>query len=238
MPTDLKAMIFAAGLGTRLQPFTHTAPKALYPINGKPVLQRNIEYLKHYGITSIVINTHHFAEQINQFLEQNHNFGINIQLSYESELLETGGGLIQASKYLKDSTFVVLNADVLTNADLGAMIVAHHTSPRLATLAVDQRHSSRQLVFNAQHQLQGWVNHNTGESVGSVNNSTLRSFNGMHIIDPQFFSANQRIGKFSIIHSYLDLMQNHAIVAHDVSHSKFIDIGKPENTALASQLFP
>ncbi|HEY5405521.1 MAG TPA: sugar phosphate nucleotidyltransferase, partial [Ginsengibacter sp.] len=157
----MKAMIFAAGLGTRLKPFTDEHPKALVVINGKTLLQRNIEYLAKFGINDVIINVHHFADQIQKTLAKNKGFGSNITLSDESDaVLETGGGLKKAGWFFKnsDEPFVVINADVLTDMNLKAMIREHkHLNP-MATLAVTTRHTSRYFLFDEMPNLCGWRN--------------------------------------------------------------------------------
>ncbi|WP_313567144.1 sugar phosphate nucleotidyltransferase, partial [Empedobacter sp.] len=147
----MKAMIFAAGLGTRLKPFTDNHPKALAVVNGKPLLQRNIEYLKSFGINEIVINVHHFADQIIEFLEDNNYFGIEITISDETDqVLETGGGLVKAKANFEED-FLVMNVDILTDLNLDKFIKAHQENKALVTLAVSNRNSSRKLFFNEQN---------------------------------------------------------------------------------------
>ncbi len=182
----MKAMILAAGLGTRLKPFTEQHPKALLPINDKTLLQRNIEYVKQAGITEIVINIHHFGQQIIDFLNTHNNFGCHIQISDErEELLETGGGLLKARHMLQDCTFVLLNADILTHLDLSKMIAYHNQFKPLVTLAVSQRSSSRQLEFDQKMTLCGWKNLNTGEHIHTGSQAAYeRAFSGIHIINP------------------------------------------------------
>ncbi|MGB6093368.1 MAG: sugar phosphate nucleotidyltransferase, partial [Moheibacter sp.] len=157
-----KAMIFAAGMGTRLKPFTDHHPKALAEVNGKTLLQRNIEYLKTIGVTELTINVHHFADQIIDFLKQNSNFGIHIQISDETaELLETGGGLVKAKEMIGDQSFLVMNVDILTDLNLEDLIQFHYQYQPLVTLAVSDRDSSRKLLFKKNRQLAGWKNLNT-----------------------------------------------------------------------------
>ena len=162
----MKAMILAAGLGTRLKPFTDEHPKALVVINGKTLLQRNIEYLAKFGIKDVIINVHHFPEQIKKTLEKNKGFGSKITISDESDaILETGGGLKKAGWFFKDSKqpFVVMNVDVLTDMNLKAMIDEHKNLQPVATLAVTTRHTSRYFLFDEMPNLCGWRNEKTGE---------------------------------------------------------------------------
>lgn len=232
-------MIFAAGLGTRLKPFTEHSPKALLPIQGKPLLQRNIEYLKSYGIQEIVVNVHHFAAQIEDFLHQNDNFGLHIQISDErEELLETGGGLIKAKDFIGNQRFLAINADILTDMPLDKFIAFHHQNSPLISLAVSDRKSTRKLLFDENHQLCGWKDLRNGESIiENINFSYALAFSGIHIIEPDFFKLNTYQGKFSIMKSYMDLMKTHKIFGFDHTGYKFLDVGKPDAINLAEQMF-
>src|SRR6185312_9847400 len=189
----MKAMILAAGLGTRLKPFTDKHPKALAIVNGKTLLQRNIEYLAKYDIEDVIINVHHFPEQIIKTIKKNNGFGSNITISDESKsILETGGGLKKAAWFFKDEdeSFVVMNADVLTDMDLNEMIEQHNFIKPLATLAVTSRHTSRYFLFDEIPNLCGWKNTNTGEQKISreANKYFEKAFSGIHIISPKIFS--------------------------------------------------
>ena len=238
----MKAMIFAAGLGTRLKPFTDEHPKALVVINGKTLLQRNIEYLAKFGINDVIINVHHFADQIQKTLAKNKGFGSNITLSDESDaVLETGGGLKKAGWFFKnsDEPFVVINADILTDMNLKAMIREHkHLNP-MATLAVTTRHTSRYFLFDEMPNLCGWRNEKTGEQKMSreANKFYSKAFSGIHVISPKIFSLIKMEGKFSMVDVYLELAKTYAITAFDHSNSKFIDVGRPESIAKAEELF-
>ncbi|QOR73324.1 nucleotidyltransferase family protein [Cruoricaptor ignavus] len=236
----MKAMIFAAGMGTRLKPFTDRHPKALVPVNGVPILERNIRYLQSFGINEFVINIHHFAEQIVDFLEKNKNFGAIIELSDESaELLETGGGLLFAKNFLNgDEDFLVMNADILTDLDLRPFISNHLQNKNLVTLAVSARESSRKLLFNDEMILRGWINHKTGEQRLAETNSGFKelAFSGIHCITPKFFSLMKRTGKFSIMEEYLDLMKSEKIFGYE-HQAKLIDVGRAESVKEAELLF-
>lgn len=238
----MKAMILAAGLGTRMKPFTDEHPKALAVINGKTLLQRNIEYLATFGIKDVIINVHHFPEQIKKELEINKGFGSNITISDESdEVLETGGGLKKAGWFFTDSdqSFVVMNADVLTDMDLKAMINEHtHLNP-VATLAVTTRHTSRYFLFDEMPNLCGWKNEKTGEQKISreANKFYPKAFSGIHVISPKIFSLIKMEGKFSMVDVYLEIAKTYAITAFDHSNTKFIDVGKPQSIAKAEELF-
>ncbi len=238
----MKAMILAAGLGTRLKPFTDKHPKALATVNGKTLLQRNIEYLAGFGIKDVIINVHHFANQITELIKKNKGFGSNITISDESDaILETGGGLKKAGWFFSDSTlpFVLINVDVLTNMDLGDMVAQHKKLNPIATLAVTSRNTSRYFLFDEMTNLCGWKNEKTGEQKMSREASKIsqKAFSGIHVISPEIFSLMKNKGKFSMVDVYLDLAKNHAITAFDHSNTKFIDVGKPESLLKAEGLF-
>lgn len=238
----MKAMILAAGLGTRLKPFTDKHPKALATVNGKTLLQRNIEYLAGFGIKDVIINVHHFANQITELIKKNKGFGSNITISHESDaILETGGGLKKAGWFFSDSSlpFVLINVDVLTNMDLGDMVAQHKKLNPIATLAVTSRNTSRYFLFDEMTNLCGWKNEKTGEQKMSREARKLsqKAFSGIHVISPEIFSLMKNKGKFSMVDVYLDLAKNHAITAFDHSNTKFIDVGKPESLLKAEGLF-
>ncbi|MGV0927322.1 MULTISPECIES: nucleotidyltransferase family protein [unclassified Empedobacter] len=236
----MKAMIFAAGLGTRLKPFTDNHPKALAVVNGKPLLQRNIEYLKSFGINEIVINVHHFADQIIEFLEDNNYFGIEITISDETDqVLETGGGLVKAKANFEED-FLVMNVDILTDLNLANFIKAHQENKALVTLAVSDRNSSRKLFFNEQNELKGWRNLKTEEeikAVDSLDNCKDLAFSGIHVISPTLFDKITEKGKFSIMKVYMDLMKTESIIGFDHSGGILIDVGRPESVLEAEQYF-
>ena len=236
----MKAMIFSAGLGTRLKPFTDNHPKALAVVNGKPLLQRNIEYLKSFGINEIVINVHHFADQIIEFLEDNNYFGIEITISDETDqVLETGGGLVKAKANFEED-FLVMNVDILTDLNLADFIKAHQKNKALVTLAVSDRNSSRKLFFNKQNELKGWRNLKTDEeikAVDSLDNCKDLAFSGIHVISPTLFDKITEKGKFSIMKVYMDLMKTESIIGFDHSGGILIDVGRPESVLEAEQYF-
>lgn len=233
-------MIFAAGLGTRLKPFTENHPKALALVNGTPLLQRNIEYLRAAGINEIVINVHHFADQIMVFLEENNYFGIEITISDETDqVLETGGGLVKAKANF-DEDFLVMNVDILTDLNLTELIKSHQENNALVTLAVSDRNSSRKLYFNEQNELKGWRNLKTAEEIKAVNSlDNLRNlaFSGIHVIHPNLFDKITEKGKFSIMKVYMDLMKTESILGFDHSGGVLIDVGRPESVIEAEQYF-
>lgn len=234
-------MIFAAGLGTRLKPWTDEHPKALVPVNGKTLLQRNIEYLQYFGIRELIINTHHFAEQVIDFLNVNHNFGCEISISLESqEALETGGGLFKAAWFFSDQQpFLAMNVDILTNLHLGQLIDAHMENGPLATLAVSDRETSRYFLFDQHKRLCGWKNVKTGENKIAYLSAIqiAKAFSGIHIIDPQIFSKSARVGKFSLVDLYLELAQSNTILGYDHSGDLLIDVGKPQSLEEAEKYF-
>jgi N-acetyl-alpha-D-muramate 1-phosphate uridylyltransferase len=234
----MKAMILAAGLGTRLKPFTDHHPKALAPVNGKPVLQHNIAFLQRHGIDEVIVNVHHFAQQVIDAIDTNNGWGSKVTISDEKdEVLETGGGILKASWYLKDSEpFVVMNADILTDISLTDMIASHLQEKPLGTLAVTNRSSSRALLFDAQNQLCGWRNEKTGETKGQ--NGQPKAFSGIQVLSPKIFDIIRFTGKFSMIDVYLDLCTNHRFIGFDHSASLFMDIGTPEKLAKAENYFP
>ncbi len=181
-------MIFAAGLGTRLKPFTNKHPKALAPVNGKSLLQRNIEYFASFGIKEIIINVHHFADQVLDLVHSNNNFGCDIVISHEiEEPLETGGGLKKAAWYFDgaDLPFFVMNVDILTNLDLEKIYAYHHEKKGIATLAVTNRKSSRSFLFDQENLLCGWENNQTGEQKISRTHNPLHpaAFTCVHVIE-------------------------------------------------------
>lgn len=250
-----KAMIFSAGLGTRFKPWTDLHPKALAPVNGKSLLQRNIEYLQRYGIYDVVVNVHHFADQIVSALQANKGWGSTVSISDETDVvLETGGGLIKARHLLDGGPFIAMNVDILTDLDLDALIQDHFQHRPVATLAVTRRETSRYFLFDEGSRLRGWRNVKTGQErwagekpgaggkpvVGGkpfAGLLTQRAFSGIHVIDPALFSFMRQEGKFSTVDVYLEVGDSHVIRAFDHSGSLLIDVGKPEAIAKAESMF-
>jgi len=237
----MRAMILAAGLGTRLKPFTDKHPKALVKVNGKTLLQRNIEYLALFGIKELIVNVHHFADQVIKEIEDHRGFGSDVKISDEAdELLETGGGLKKAAWFLNTGEpFVLMNVDILTDVDIRKMIDFHNAGNNLATLAVMTRKSSRYFLFDETGMLSGWRNSKSGDQKISreANKYVEKAFSGIHVISPEIFSLISFEGKFSMVDVYLDLAKSHHIAAFDHSDSKFIDVGKPERIQMAEGLF-
>lgn len=243
----MKALLLAAGLGTRLQPFTLHHPKALAVVNGKTLLQRNVEYLQQQGITELIVNVHHFPDQIINAIETNNGWGSKISISDESDaVLETGGGLQKAAWYFeKEESFVVMNVDMLTTLPLTKMIQQHETNKPLATLAITDRTSSRYLLFDANNKLCGWKNMATLEEKGAVvgysenqkQSLAAKAFSGIHVINTKIFNVIEQQGKFSFIDVYMSLCGNNTIEGFNHSDSLLIDVGKPESILKAEGLF-
>ena len=235
-------MIFAAGLGTRLKPLTDHMPKALVPVAGKPMLEHVIEKLKAAGFDEIVINVHHFANQIIDFLKEKNNFGITIHISDETDfLLDTGGGIKKAAPYF-DEPFLIHNVDILSNTDLKALYNYHLQSGNDATLLVSPRQTTRYLLFNSDRRLCGWINKNTLQTkpegfIYQPNVQKEYAFSGIHIISPGLFKYMDEKwnGKFSIMDFYLQLCQEALIGGYAKEDLQLIDIGKPETLAKAEE---
>jgi NDP-sugar pyrophosphorylase family protein len=233
-------MIFSAGLGTRFKPWTDKHPKALAIINGKSLLQRNIEYLQSYDISKVVVNVHHFADQITEAVEKNKGWGSHVIISDEKEeVLETGGGLWKAREFLEDDTFLTINVDILTDANLKYFLATHQQENSLITLAITDRQTSRYLLFNKYNRLCGWRNKNTGEEKIAVQAKDLyeRAYSGLALFEPEVFNLIPFTGKYSLIDVYLALANENKIAGFDHSESKFIDVGKPESVAIAEEWF-
>ena len=236
----MKALIFAAGKGTRLKPFTDHHPKALAMVNEVPLLERNIRFLQSFGINDFVINIHHFGDQIVNFLKKRDNFGAKIEISDErNELLETGGGLVFARKFLDfQEDFLIMNADILTDMNVTGFVKYHQEKKDFATLAVSDRNSSRKLLLNPEMILRGWLNVQTGEQRLAEFNKGFKAlaFSGIHCINPEIFNKIKRTGKFSIMEEYLDLMHSEQI--HGYEHQGIlIDVGRPESVLEAEKIY-
>ena len=241
-----RAMILAAGLGRRLKPWTDNHPKALAMVNGKSLLQRNVEWLVRNGITDIIVNVHHFADQVTDAIAASQGWGANISISDEtSALLETGGGLLHAAGFFMGGPFLLLNVDILSDLDLVAMMRAHLQWNPLATLAVTKRRSSRFFLFRENGNLCGWRNASTKEELGPVLdlgpesriNLKALAFSGIHIIEPSLLSLISQRGKFSMVDVYLSLCERSTIKAFDHSGSKLVDVGRPESLVEAEKMF-
>ncbi len=244
-----RAIIFSAGLGTRFKPWTEQHPKALAMVNGKTLLQRNIEYLQQYGFWDVVVNVHHFANQIIEAIQKNNGWGSNIIISDESdEVLETGGGLLKAKNYfVADDFFVSLNVDVLTDLNLNDLISFHKKNNSLISIAVSDRKTSRYFLFNDANKLCGWRNIKTGEEkISSENFNTnadiskklnQKAYSCVVVYSPEVFSKISFTGKFSLTDLFLELAKDELILGYHHNAVHWVDVGKPESVAIAEKLF-
>jgi len=240
----MKAMILAAGLGTRLRPLTDDRPKALVEIAGRTLLEIALSRLRGFGVREVIINVHHRAEMIVEYLKKNANFGMEIEISREEILLDTGGGLKKAAFFVREDSaekpFIVHNVDVISTIDLGRMTQFHTESQALATLAVQDREASRCLLFDQELQLCGRRAARDGKpelvrSSGSVEKLQALAFSGIHVISPRFLEMMIEEGVFSIISTYLRLAgQDEKIVGFRADEYYWRDLGKPENVKQAA----
>jgi NDP-sugar pyrophosphorylase family protein len=249
----MKAMILAAGLGTRLRPLTDDCPKALVEINGRTFLEITLSRLRSFGVREVIINVHHFADMVVEYLKKNDNFGMRIVVSREDILLDTGGGLKKAAYFFANSSvedsgradepFIVHNVDVLSTIDLRRMVKFHTASQALATLAVQDRKTSRYLLFDDQLQLRGRRS-GSDQEPELVRSSLVPpkqplhawGFSGIHVISPRLLAMMIEDGAFSIITSYLRLAaEGERILAFRADEYYWRDLGKPEGVALAAR---
>ena len=235
-------MIFAAGLGTRFKPWTDSHPKALALVNGKSLLQRNIEYLQEYGIRDVIVNIHHFADQVLAAVKRNDGWGSNIVISDErDQLLETGGGLLKARNLFKPGKkFITCNVDILTDLDLNRLLSFHEQHKPLISFGVTRRKTSRYFLFDENERLCGWRNTKTGEERIIIHKAALveKAYSCVVVFEPGIFSLIPFKGKFSLVDVYLELADQHVILGYDHTGDKFVDVGKPESIAVAESLFP
>ena len=237
----MKAMIFAAGLGTRLKPLTDRMPKALVPIQGKPLLEHLILKLKAAGFGELVINVHHFPDQIISFLQQNNYFGLHIDISDERDrLLDTGGGLLKARRFFADEPFLAHNVDILSNLDLKDFIAAH-CKESLATLVVSRRTTARYLLFDKENHLRGWQNTQTGETKPrGIHTDGLQplAFSGIQILSPAIFDRMRDLPpKFSMTDLYLKCCTTDIVRAYIPSDYRMLDVGKIDVIQEAEKFF-
>src|SRR5690606_6298644 len=237
----MKAMILAAGFGTRLKPFTDHHPKALALAGGKTLLEHAIRYLQRHGIYEVVVNVHHFADQIEETVCREKGFGSKVFISDErTAILDTGGGVLQAAPSLQhDPYFVVMNVDILTTLNLEKLIQQHEQNCAMATLAVMERTSSRYLLCNAEGQLCGWENRSTGEKKIARHTQerlVAKAFSGIQVISREIFSQAFPSSKLSLITMYLQLAATYPIYTFDHTGDTFIDAGKPADLARADLL--
>lgn len=237
----MKAMIFAAGLGTRFKPWTDKHPKALALVNGKSLLQRNIEYLQQYNISDVVVNVHHFSNQVIEAVVRNKGWGSNIMISDETdEVLETGGGLLKAKALLQNGEpFLTLNADFLTNLDINKLLEFHTNKKALISFGITNRKTSRYFLFDEDNRLCGWRNVNSGEERISIPKKDLKemAYSCVVVFEPNIFELITQRGKFSLVDTYLSLAADHLICGYDHSGDKLVDVGKPDSVAIAEKLF-
>jgi mannose-1-phosphate guanylyltransferase len=239
----MKAMILAAGLGTRLRPLTNDRPKALVEVAGHTLLEINLRRLRGIGVRDVIVNVHHFADMVADYLKKSGNFGMRVEISREEILLDTGGGLKKAAWFfLEDSShfdepFLLHNVDVLSTIDLQRMVQFHRENQALATLAVQDRVTSRYLLFDEQGQLCGRHAGRDGAPEMIRQSSQVRplAFSGVHVISPRLLPLMTEDGAFSIITSYLRLAgRGEKILAFRADDYYWRDLGKPENVAQAA----
>jgi NDP-sugar pyrophosphorylase family protein len=242
----MKAMILAAGLGTRLRPLTDDRPKALVTVAGRTLLEITLSRLRSFGVSDVIVNAHHHAQMIVDYLQAHDNFGIRIEVSLEEQLLDTGGGLKKAAYFFSDTPqepFILHNVDVLSNIDLGQMVRFHSEQRALATLAVQDRVTSRYLLFDEQGQLRSRriVSSTKAESelyqlMRPAEQMQPLAFSGIHVLSPLIFSKMKEQAAFSIIDAYLRLAaQGEKIVAFRADEYCWRDLGRPENLLQAAQ---
>jgi NDP-sugar pyrophosphorylase family protein len=235
----MKAMVLAAGLGTRLRPLTNDRPKALVEVGGRALLEITLTRLREFGVRDVIINVHHYAEMVIERLKAVGNLGMHVEFSREDVLLDTGGGLKKAAWFLggnsgaqDEDSFILHNVDVISNIDLQRMVEVHKQNKALATLAVQERKSSRYLLFDEQDKLCGrrLVKEEKTEVVRPSQQMAELAFSGIHVISPRIFSLLTEEGIFSIVPAYLRLVaQGEEIVAFRADEYYWRDLGKPEN---------
>ena len=235
----MKAMILAAGLGTRLKPLTNFRPKVLLQTGPYTLLEFAIRKLKAAGFDELIINVHHFASMVVDYLHQNDNFGCMITISDESEaLLDTGGAIAKAAWFFDDNNpFLVYNADIVSNMDLGEFYHSHLAGNSIATLSVRSRKTKRYLIFDAQMRLCGWENIATGEKRIAIPTTETQpfAFSGIHAISPQLLPLLDK-GRFSIIDTYLKLASEHPIAGRVDNSLLWADAGKPDSLGMAGEI--
>lgn len=240
----MKAMILAAGLGTRLRPLTDDRPKALAEVAGRTLLEMTLTRLRSFGIREVIINVHHFADMILHYLNENNYFGMRIEISREEVLLDTGGGLKKAAWFFLEGSqpsggpFLLHNVDVISTIDLGRMVQFHTENGALATLAVQKRETSRCLLFDEGLQLCGRRagGEQKTELVRSVARMEALAFSGIHVVSPRLFAVMREEGVFSIITSYLRLAaQEERIMAFRADQYYWRDLGRPADLVQAAQ---
>ena len=238
----MEAMIFAAGLGTRLQSETVDKPKALVDIGGKPLIQNAIEQLTKAGVSKIVVNVHHFSEQVIDFIK-GIKWQVPVLVSDESDkLLETGGGLKKAMHlFSKKEPILIYNVDILSNLDLKSLLEIHIKSNALATLVVRKRETQRYFKFDEEMQMVGWINKKTGEKKiarpETFDKAVELAFSGIHIVQPEIFDHMPEEDRFSIVKVYLELAKDKKILGFVDRSTLWMDVGKPAELEEARKLF-
>ncbi len=234
----MKAMVLAAGLGTRLRPLTDDRPKALVEVAGRTLLEITLTRLRAFGIRDVIVNVHHFADLMIEYLAANNDFGMKIAISREDVLLDTGGGLKKAAWFFAEDNadFLLHNVDVISSIDLGRIVEAHQGCGALATLAVQQRESSRYLLFDGEQHLCGRRIGQEEEIARASNEKQALAFCGIHVISPRLLTMIREDGVFSIINSYLDLAaRGETIAAFRADEYYWRDLGKPEELRQAEK---
>ena len=237
----MRAMILAAGLGTRLKPLTDSTPKALIKIKEHTLLELQIKKLKAEGFDRIIINVHHFADKVKDYLKQNNFFDCSIEISDESEkLLDTGGGLKKAAHFFSDGKpFLVYNVDILSNINLNKLMELHLVSKSIATLAVQKRESSRKFLFDKSNTLCGWLNEKSGEKIITrAEQSELfpYSFSGIQVVNKEIFKYFFDKDVFSLVDFYLSAAKREKIIGYVHNEDEWIDLGKIENLSEAERV--
>ena len=236
----MKAMILAAGIGSRLKDLTKNTPKALIKIKDKTLLEIVVSKLKSQGIRDIIINVHHFSEQVINFIATNNNFGINIEFSKENELLDTGGGLKKASWFFDDNApFLLYSVDVISDINISEMLDFHKKNSSAVSISIRSRKTSRYFLFDTNNRLSGWKNEATDEQkIVRESSQKLLSFSfmGIHIISPEVFKYFPKEEKFSIIDFYLNIAAENKIMGFQADEYSWIDCGKPENLIQAEKI--
>ena len=245
-------MIFAAGLGTRFKPWTDKHPKALAQVNGKSLLQRNIEYLQQFDIRDLIVNVHHFSDQIKESVTKNNGWGSNVRFSDETdELLDTGGGLFKAKDFFSDGKkFITCNADILTDLDINKLIAFHEKNNALISFGITDRQTSRYLLFDEKNRLWGWRNKKTGEEKGPHLDPVFKknidgqlkemAYSCVVVFENEIFqliSEKGFLGKFSLIDVYLSLAADHLIMGYEHTGDRLVDVGKRGSITTAESIF-
>lgn len=238
-------MIFSAGLGTRFKPWTDKHPKALAVVNGQTLLERNIRYLQQYGIDDVIVNVHHFADQVQEAINNNNGWGSKVQISDETNfLMETGGGLQNARElFTPGEKLITCNVDILTDLNLHKLLAFHEMKESFISFGITDRKSSRNFLFDEHSRLCGWKNNQTGQERISIQKENLipRAYSCVVVFEYGIFDAMDEAGfsgKFSLVDVYLALAAKKHIMGFDHSGDRLVDVGKPDSVAVAESIFP